>query len=1311
MHGGGNPIPISSYGGLITLADPTSVPEGASPRTYDTDFLVGQVKSRPGLKNAYLGASSPVGPNGGGAAFSAQWSNPSNILLDDGSSASLTGIPVFNSLRVTQFGFSIPTSNTLVGITVTLKGYAPSPANLQVQLTLNNAPIGLPKTVAFPSSNSLFSVGSSSDLWNAILAISDVNSLSFGVYLVAVGSPIADVFLDYCSMTVNVNTGQQNFNYIGTFTQQDGTIKNISVDAGGDLYVEDVTNNPGFLTLARIDITPDPMVVASPGSDVDYLTFSDGFTGSDLPLQYTPDWIDRITQVGPGAPPSFTPQASTADTFAIATITQNPPNSDITDPGHLSCVLQSAGPGSTAPGNVITIYYSPSFYGGAPHPEAEDTVLVNMFNSGLPVYVYISGSTVTAANGNFLVTRVGNALPPGLDHFRYFFTVQTTTSAYQKIVEDTGQYQMSVATLTTSVPVPGLEVGNDITIAGASVPAWDTTWPISNTLNSASMVITNTSVTASVATYNYSVSTGTPPAAGELVTVTGTTNANGILNVTNATIVSASGGTSGTFTVDVPVVTAASTPESGAATTAGTIFQFDPGLPLLTTTTNPIYGNSTGGTLTFIPATAQLISPGTRQGTVFFITRNGYYTAPAPPVTFTCPENTTSIIASVIPIGPPNVVARGIALTDAGQNGTPGGNFFTIPQPVDYVVNNVTYTSSAFIINDNTSTTATLTFTDNILLNALAIDVYGYNLFNQIEIGNPGWVVSYNTRNFYGLCQNKVQEFLNLSFDGGYIPAQQSGQLTPLGWSQPDIYGQLIPSSKFGNSYYIQNPTLGTLATAGLISQGAFQNYLKNPILQPNTAYSVRVTCRIPSGLTVGNLVISLTANGITYGQFSLPFASMATDTAIYTGTLLVNKLVTIPSTLMLNVAATELGVEADIEIDRIEIFPTAIPVLTTTIFASYAGLPEQVDAITGKVGVSSENTQPVNGGVVMYDTLYLLKGDLGGSSMYSLQASANLEPAQWEEPEVAQKSGSIGILSYDFGEQWIVEANRNGVYLFDGGQPGKIMQEIFQVWDAINWPYGHKIWVHNDVRRRRLFIGIPLPTPNFWLPNAPTNANPTSPNVILMCNYQGLDSGQMLKSEPQMHTTMFGTLNSVDMRRKWSIWQISSPYMATVEAKSGSIQGTLDERLYICNGSQNSLIYELDENTETDLSAPIDSLYTTAGLVENTKRAQTPMSGPGRMRFGYMTARIESLGTVNMTLYPNLLLGPGQSTANYYAWQMPGGFTPGDPAFQDVEASLNGVGYRTFFEFRENDGHAFNLSNLTLMAKADVWNKFRGAK
>ena len=1323
MHGtsAGSPVSLTGYGGLVTLAKPTAVPEGASPRTYDTDFQVGSVGTRAGLTSIYNPSPASVGPNAPNTAVSTTWANPTNILLNDGSFTSFSPVVNSNAIDLGEFVFSIPPSSSPTGFLLTVYGYSNVPCTLIAQILVPGTPVpvamGSVRGGPMPQTLGTIPIGSLTDLWDFFPTVDQINGVTFGVRLMAFtsGFDSATAFVDYATLTVGLNTGTSNFNFVTTFTAQNGDVKNLSLDANGNFYVEDVTNAPGALTLAIENITPNSYAVGVNGPDVEYLAFSNGLSGSDMPLQWTPDWVDRITQVGPGAAPSFTPASSPANTYPITSITQFPANSDITDPGNFSVLLQSAGPGSTSPGNVITVYYSPGFFGGAPHPEAEDMTLVNAFDSGVPVYVYITGAVF--GNGTWLVTSVGNALPPSVDHFRYYFTFTVPTAAYQLIVETPGTYQMTVGTMTMGAPVPGLTVGNKVTITGASVTNWDNTWPISNAINSASMVITNTSVAASVATYNYSVVTGAPPLAGELVTVTGTTNANLALNVTNATIVAVSGGASGTFTVAVSVVSAPSVSESGQATTAGTVFQFDPGLLTLGTLSNPIYGNSTGGTLTFTSATAQLIAPGTRQGTVFFITRNGYETAPAPPVTFTCPQNTTGIVATNIPIGPPNVIARGIALTEAGANGVPGANFFTIPTPVTYIVNNLSFTATALIINDNTSTSATFVFTDDVLLNAEAIDVYGFNLFNQIEIGDPAWITSYDGRNFYGLCRNKVQNFLNLSFDGGYLPSMQSGQLAPLGWTNPDIYGQLVVSPKFGNAYYIKNTSANTLQVGGLITQDAYLDAFKIPIIDTNTKYSVRVSARIPSNLHSGNLVVSLTSGGVTNGSFTIPFASMSTSYKIFSGTLLTTVFPTVPNNLILELFTTNLGPTNDVEIDRIEIFPTAIPILTTTVYASYAGLPEQVDAVTGQVKFESENQQPVNGAVVMYDTFYALKGWAGtapGASLYSLQATANLEPSDWAEPEVAQKSGAIGVLAYDFGEQWIVMANRNGLYLFEGGQPGKINHEIIDVWNLINWTAAKTIWVRNDVVNRRLFIGVPMSTPNFYLPYAPVVRNPTSPNVILMLNYQGMDSGDQIKSEPQMHTTMFGTLTAIDMRRKWSIWQIPSPYAAICQFKNSFTHET-DQEIYICNGRGNSKIYQLDPTAQTDDGILIDSVYTTAGLVPAAKRAEVQGIGNFRLRWDYMVVDLNTLGTTNVTFYPNDLINPndflGSNPPGYNSWLLPGGLSPGSPAFNDTECPLNFAATRTFIEFRENDGFSWNMSDLVLHVKKDVWNALRGSK
>lgn len=1331
MHGSsqGTPFPVSGLGGLVTLANPNALPEGASPRCHDNDFLVGSIRPRPGLRNKYTNVSAQIGPNFPGAASSSTWNSPDNILANDGSFTSTTPLNVGNSINVQEFAFSVPMSSSLLDLLLTLKGFSNvADTIITAQLLINGILSGTPQTVTLPQGTS-GTVTLGSTLWGTFLTAAQANAVNFGVQLSASNASFTGgtAFLDSASITLSLNTGTANFNFITTFVAQNGIVRNLLEDANGNLYVENVSSSPGTYSLVIEDITPGSSLTSINGPDVEYLTFFQNNLGSDQPLQYTPNWTDRITQVGPGAAPSFTPGQASTDTFNITSITQPPSNSDPTDPGHLSVLLQSAGPGSTSPGTTITVYYAPSFVGGSPAPGNQDTRLVNEFNSGNATYVYISGTGIV--DGTYLVTSVGNALPPGVDHFRYYFTVQATTSAYENIVEAAGQYQQTLATLTTAAPVPGLAVGNDVTIAGASIAGWDNTWQITQALNSASMVITQTSVTASVATYSYSVSEGTPPVAGQLVTVTGTTNADGALNVANATIVSSTGGTSGTFTVSVPVVTAASAPEDGLATTAGTIFTIDPGPGDVGTSNNPILGNSTGGTLTYVAASAQLIGPGTRQGSVGFITRNGYYTAPAFPVTFTCPENTLSINAANIPIGPPNVIARYIIFTEAGQNGVPGANFFNIPTPVTYIVDDVSYTATSLIINDNVTTSASFQFTDSVLLNSRAMDVYGFNLFNNIEIGNPTYVDAYVSRNCYGKCLNKIQNFNNLSFDGGFLPAGQTqGQLLPLGWTSPDIYGQLTVSPKFGNAYYIQNTSSGTLSVAGLISQTAFQDGYLQPILNANTLYSLQVTARCPSGLTTGNLVITLTSGGVTYGSFTLPFASMTTSDAIYTGTLMITAVPTVPTGLTLNVSATEIGAGADVEIDRIDIYPTAIPYLTTTEFWSYAGLPEQVDAVTGVVVYSSENQQPINGSMTLYDTHYVLKAWDGGSSLYSLQASDNLEPAQWRVPEVAQRSGgAIGPLAFDLGEQWFVGASRQGVYLFSGGQPGKIMQEIYQIWQAINWAAGNTIWLKVDIEKRRMMIGVPLPTPNPWLPFAPLNNAPTSPNVILMCNFQGLDSGEAIKSEPQMHTTMFGALNAIDMRRKWTIWQIASPYGNFIEGADG-------QEFAICNGLGNSKVYTLDETSPTDDGSFIDQLYTTAGLPGLSKIVQMQQQlGRSRVRWGYLIAPLETEGNTALTLYANRLTGmpnassiiankgiypTGQNYLNTVAtlpaansWTLPGGFAPGAPADDDVETPLNFAARRAYFEWRENDGWGFSLSGMTPIGGADVWNQLTGQK
>lgn len=1382
------PIPLTTIGGLVTLANPDTLPMGASPRNYDWDYLVGSGQTRPGLTSVYRYGNSTVGPNAPGSATSSTWNNPANVLAGNESYANFAPVSAENSILIQDFSFSLPSTDSVGGVQVNVRGFSNSPANITAQLYIGGVATGAIKTAALPQVNGTIPLGGVSDLWGNLITYAQVNSLSFGVQIRVESSGFdgATAFLDYVSIQLTVITGVSNFQYIGTFTDQKGTVRNIGVDANGDMWVENVSTNPGILDLSRTGIASNSLVTGNEGAGVQFLAFGDGFQGIDMPLQYTPNWTDRVTQVGPGAAPTFTPTTASSTDFPIVNITQPPAITDEYGNPYYGYIyfLQSSGPGSTAPGNVVTIYYGDSVAGGSGVQNAD---LVAAFNSGYPVYIYltISGTPQTFGPQVVQVTSIGEASPPGQPRDFFYFTFNVPSSAYT-YYQGSGHpsyeaaWQRTLATLTTTIPVPNVTVGSQITVSGNSVPAWDAAWRVTETPNASQMAITGSQVSGGVATLNYAVTGGSPaPVAGELVTITNTLNAGGQLNVANVAIQTVSGGDTGTFTIAVSIGDYGFEAEDGLATTAGTIFDFDPGAALVGTSTNPIYGNGTGGDLVF-NATGLFIDPGTYQGTMGFITRNGLWTFPAPPVVFTVPDNTTGIQVSGMLTGPENVVGRYIAITEAGQNGVPGGNFFVLPTPVQFYSENIKYTATATVINDNSSVSASLFFTGSILNSAEAIDVYGYNLFNCIEIGNPGWMIGYGGRQWYGLCLNKVQNFVNLSFDGG----PSSG--APPGWTAPDAFGKVVPSPKFGNAYYISNNGLtlaiidtqasggvgtytyitspgnnpsigdpvtvtgttngsgvfnvtaatitgvntsagtftialagtytlqsetgvatvtGTLPMAGLIQQTAYQDAYQETIIEPNTTYSAQVTASNPSGNQNGSLVIALVSAGVTLGSCVIPFSSLTTNLQILTETLLTSGLVTVPTTAVLQVYAQNLGNGADVLVDRIDPYPTEIPVLTTTVYGSYAGLPEQVDSVTGVVDFSSENQQPVNGAMVLYDTFYGLKawaGKTPGSSLYSLQKASDLEPAQWDEPEVAQRSGgAIGPLAFDLGEQWFLGASRNGLYLFIGGQPGKINQEIYQVWDAINWEAAQTIWVKVDLDARRIYVGVPMSTPNFWLPNAATATNPTSPNVILMCDFKGLDSGEELRQYPQMHTTMFGTLNAIDMRRKWSIWQIPAPY-------ANFVQGPSDVEFYICNGRGNSKIYQLDPTATTDDGLTIDSLYTTAGLPGLSKRAEMPQLGKNRVRMGYMVATLESAGNIQTTLYANRL--PGPATPPVASWQLPGGFTPGTPYNDDAEAALNFAATRTFVEFRENDGKGgFSLSNLCLFGQKDPWNAMRG--
>jgi hypothetical protein len=599
------------------------------------------------------------------------------------------------------------------------------------------------------------------------------------------------------------------------------------------------------------------------------------------------------------------------------------------------------------------------------------------------------------------------------------------------------------------------------------------------------------------------------------------------------------------------------------------------------------------------------------------------------------------------------------------------------------------------MISDNVSTQAVLTFTDAILLAGLAIDIPGNNLFNQMELGSCRGFLTYADRLIAWGEQNKIQNLLNLSFDGGIAQSASGVTTYPAGWTVDPANGfggNLRVSPIFGNSYYVQNLTGGVQALYGMIEQGAFQDAYQVPIVLPNTKYSVRLSARCPSGVQTGNLVVDLFSplqNRI-FGSFTVPLATMTSNFQIFSGTLLTAAFQSVPPDLFLRVYFTNLPNNGDGEVDRVEPFPTLQPVFSTQFRASYAGNQEAFDLVTGAFG-PAQNQQPINGGIILFDSLYALKEQ----SMYSTSDNGVTEPFQWNWREVSKKVGTIGQNSYDSGEGWLVTACRAGAYFFEGGEPVKISQEIQSVWDLINWQFGHTIWLRNDVQLKRITIGIPIHTPNAFMPEMPANANPTTPNVVLQCSYRELATGIELAHVGPIRSSFSGRLLSPEPARKWSFWNISSPYADFID------RGNNQWPEFFCSGYQNSKVYQLNPAQLSDDGVAINSFYVTYGFVK-PEMAEAKGLGLYRMEMHYITSIVIGSGILNTLVYPESVQNPLPFILD----------TTPLPAISqgDLEVGALITGDRFFVRMGTNAlGASFRLSKIVVGLTKDPWSPVRG--
>ena len=400
----------------------------------------------------------------------------------------ITPSPKSELLKAFAYAATIPLTSELSGLEVIVKGKQsaiPAGATLSiVPLTLNH-PIA-PRVFQLGLTDGSVPIGSPTDQWGQFWTPSEVNAPLFGFAIQATAPNGVPVVFDVSAVQIKpyfTPPGIGDFTFVGTFEQTDGQILTLALDDAGVFWQEDVNNNPNVLTPFYTAIEPNTFAKGVTVDDREFLALSDLMQGTDMPRQYNGQWLDRVSQVGPGVPPSFS-AASTS--YHIVDITQPPAVSNTGSGVPMRAILWSSGPGvKWQSGNVITIEYTLA-------PATPDP---NIYVGGGIVLSGFAAYGADDPNGSYIVisvqqTDTGNGL-------RNSFSVVGPHIANRYRTPQAGStYQATIATMTLSAPAPGVQVGTQVLIAGASVPDLDASWTILNALNASQMNITATALTS-----------------------------------------------------------------------------------------------------------------------------------------------------------------------------------------------------------------------------------------------------------------------------------------------------------------------------------------------------------------------------------------------------------------------------------------------------------------------------------------------------------------------------------------------------------------------------------------------------------------------------------------------------------------------------------------------------------------------------------------------------------------------------------------------------------------------------------------------
>src|SRR5271157_1779341 len=224
--------------------------------------------------------------------------------------------------------------------------------------------------------------------------------------------------------------GFPTFNYLKTYITPSELIRTLALDSNGVLYREDVTNNPGVLGSLGNIILNNCYAKSTTLFGREFMAFSDGVNGRDIPRVWNDINLDRLSQDGPGAPPAV------SDSQVIGANILASPNGLVP--------LVTTGLTASEIGNTVTIFGSLVNRDGSTMMQAGDQIK-------------ITASTQAGYLGTYTLL---NATPT----FVQFLHPLTGLLAATGVTVDWGIVQIEMTGLGTG----GVQVGGTVTVENAT---------------------------------------------------------------------------------------------------------------------------------------------------------------------------------------------------------------------------------------------------------------------------------------------------------------------------------------------------------------------------------------------------------------------------------------------------------------------------------------------------------------------------------------------------------------------------------------------------------------------------------------------------------------------------------------------------------------------------------------------------------------------------------------------------------------------------------------------------------------------------